>query len=61
MRDRTPDERDLYYNAAACLTAAYKELGHAADDLRDLASPAALLAIAEAKAAINLAKGEIGA
>jgi hypothetical protein len=55
------DERAHFYDAAACLDEAYRELGRAADDLRGIVSPAFLAEIAKAKDAINRAKDVIGA
>ncbi len=56
----TTFERERLYTAAESLTAAYKELGGAADELRDLADPVVLQVIERAKQAINEAKGMIG-
>jgi hypothetical protein len=56
-----PSDQELLYTAADKLTAAYRELGDAADCLRGLGKPAALRAIGEAKEAINRAKEEIDA
>ncbi|GIM88866.1 hypothetical protein [Paractinoplanes toevensis] len=56
-----PNERECWYHAADCLSAAYKELGDAGDDLRGLADPGFFKALAEAKDAINRAKNEIRA
>lgn len=55
------DERACFYHAAECLDSAYKEVGDAADDLRDLVDAEFHRAIKRAKKAINEAKDIIGA
>lgn len=56
-----PSRPDLINHANACLNVAYKALGDAADDLRDLMDHEVLRAIKRAKNAINEAKDIIGA
>lgn len=55
------DERADYYTAVDRLDTAYRELGEAADLLRDLAGVEVLREIGAAKAAINRTKDGIGA
>ncbi len=54
-------ERERLYTSAELLNAAYKGLGDAADELRDMVDPAVLRVIGRAKQAINETKDMIGA